>query len=145
MDSKYHVRDYQKGDFHQIKVLWDETGMSGEERADDEGIIEHCNTLGGKFLILLDTELNLIIGTSWMSFDGRRIHLHHFAIKPSYQSMGFGTFLAKESLKYIKEKGYQVKLEVHKSNLIAKRLYEKFGFFAFRDYDIYMIRNVKEL
>ena len=38
----------------------------------------------------------------------------------------------------------QVKLEVHKENYPAQRLYEKLGFFAFRDYDIYMIRDLSE-
>ena len=37
--------------------------------------------------------------------------------------------------------GRQVKMEVHKENFAAKKLYEKLGFFAFRDYDIYMIRE----
>jgi ribosomal protein S18 acetylase RimI-like enzyme len=76
-----------------------------------------------------------------MTYDGRRIHLHHFAIHPDYQNKGLGTILVRESLQYIREMGQQVKLEVHKNNSQAKHLYEKFGFFAFTDYDIYMLRN----
>lgn len=138
----YYFRDFEKNDFPEIQILWEETGLSQPERGDDATSIEKCNSLGGKFICLLKKNTSEIIGTSWMSFDGRRILLHHFCIKPEYQGVGLGTILGKESLKFIKEKGIQVKLEVHKENIAAKRLYEKLGFFAFRDYDIYMIREV---
>ncbi len=37
--------------------------------------------------------------------------------------------------------GRQVKIEVHRENTAAIRLYKKLGFFAFEDYEIYMIRE----
>ena len=37
--------------------------------------------------------------------------------------------------------GRQVKMEVHKKNKAAIQLYKKLGFFAFKDYNIYMIRE----
>jgi ribosomal protein S18 acetylase RimI-like enzyme len=48
-------------------------------------------------------------------------------------------------LKFIKTQGKQVKLEVHKENQAARHLYESEGFFAYTDYDIYMIRKTDEL
>ncbi len=36
--------------------------------------------------------------------------------------------LAAESLRFVKQKGYQVKLEVHQGNLAAINLYKLFGF-----------------
>ncbi len=86
-----------------------------------------------------------IIGTSWMTFDGRRIHLHHFGISPSYQGKGLARPLLKESLKFVKEKGYQVKLEVHRTNDAALRLYKNYGFEYLGDYDIYIIRDVQSI
>ena len=77
-----------------------------------------------------------------MTWDGRRIYLHHFGILPDFQGRGFGTELAQKSLEWIRQTGQQVKLEVHKDNFKAKLLYEKLGFFAFRDYEIYMIRDL---
>ncbi len=143
MNLSYYFSDFKKEDFLEIQKLWESTGMGNPERADDSLTIERCNSSGGKFICLRNKENSEIIGTSWMTYDGRRIYLHHFCIKPEYQRSGLGTALGKESLKFIKKKGVQVKLEVHKNNTAAKKLYEKLGFFAFRDYDIYMIRDVK--
>ncbi len=137
------IRDYMPGDFASLKRLWEATHMGQPERGDSAEVIERCNALGGKLLVLTDGESEEIIGSSWMTWDGRRIYLHHFAILPSHQNRGLGRELAEKSLRWIREKGQQVKLEVHKQNHIAKRLYEKLGFFSFPDYDIYMIRNVK--
>ena len=84
-----------------------------------------------------------VIGTSWMTFDGRRILLHHFGIHPEYQRKGIGLLLARESLKFVKQKGYQVKLEVHKNNHAAIELYKKLGFTYLGDYDVYIIRDLR--
>jgi len=132
------IRDYQPEDFASLIELWQETNLAQPERGDQQ-----CNDKGGRLLLMEETEKETIIGSSWMTWDGRRIYLHHFGILPSYQGLGLGTELAEKSLEWIREKGQQVKLEVHKENHAAKRLYEKLGFFAFRDYDIYMIRDLK--
>ncbi len=139
------IRDYKAVDFPELSLLWDDLGLGGIERGDTPEIIDQTISMGGKLLIMEDSEKGIIIGSSWMTFDGRRIFIHHFGIRKSYQGTGLGTLLTKESLKFIKNKGYQVKLEVHKDNNVAKYLYEKAGFFAFTDYDIYMIRKTDEL
>lgn len=137
-------RDYKPSDYPQLIKLWEELDLSNAERDDTQVIVEQTISMGAKVLLLSDPE-NKLIGSSWMTFDGRRMLMHHFGIRKSHQGMGYGTLLAQESLKYIKEKGYQVKLEVQKDNLAAKHLYEKLGFFAFTDYDIYMIRDVENI
>ena len=136
------IRDYKKGDFMSLQNLWELTDMGQSERGDNEEVIERCNAMGGKLLIMEIQDTKEIIGSSWMTWDGRRISLHHFGIMPTYQNRGFGTMLAEKSVEWIREKGQQVKLEVHKQNLPAKRLYENFGFISFKDYDIYMKRDV---
>lgn len=135
------IRDYRHGDFGGLQVLWEATDMDQAERGDNGEVIEQCNAMGGKLLVMEEPVSGEIIGSSWMTWDGRRIFLHHFGILPAYQKRGFGTLLARESMKWIREKGRQVKLEVHKQNLPAKHLYEKLGFFYFEDYDIYMKRT----
>lgn len=80
-----------------------------------------------------------------MTFDGRRIHLHHFGILPDYQGKGLANLLVESSLKFVKEKGYQVKLEVHESNLKAINLYKKAGFEYLGDYDVYIIRDISKI
>ncbi len=86
-----------------------------------------------------------IIGTSWMTFDGRRLHLHHFGIDPVFQRRGLAKELLRESLRFAKEKGYQVKLEVHRSNAVAVELYRKAGFEYLGDYDVYIIRDIQSI
>ncbi len=134
-------RDFSKKDFQEIQELWKLNDMGGSERGDDAETIMRCNQHGGHFIVMDLPAENKIIGTSWMTWDGRRMFLHHFCIHPDYQGSGLGELLGEESLKFIKNKKAQVKLEVHKGNIPAKQLYKKLGFFAFEDYDIYMIRN----
>ncbi|MGW8316739.1 MAG: N-acetyltransferase family protein [Bacteroidales bacterium] len=135
------IRDYRKGDYKQVLELWKATGIYDPERGDSESAILRCNELGGKFLVMEDPDTGTVEGTSWMSYDGRRIHLHHFAIRPELQGKGLGRTLAGESLRFAEEKGCPVKLEVHRENLRALHLYEKFGFRIFKDYLILMNRH----
>jgi len=139
------IRDYLKEDYPKIVGLWTETGLWDPERNDSEQSIERALKTGGKFLVMVDSGNDIILGSSWLTFDGRRLHLHHFCIKPEYQRKGLGTRLAKASLSFVHSSGYQVKMEVHKENRIAKHLYEKLGFFGYTNYDIYMIRDVKNI
>lgn len=139
------IRDYQTNDFSRVDKLWDETGLGGRERGDTDEIIQQCLEIGGKLLIMEEEKSETIVGTSWMTFDGRRIHLHHFCIKPDYQGKGFGKILAEASLHFIRQIGAQVKIEVHKENRMAIHLYEKYGFAKFEDYNIYMIRSMDDI
>ena len=135
------IRDYREGDYPSLMQLWQKTELAQPERRDDAGVISRCNDMGGRLLVLEDTEGGEIIGSSWMTWDGRRIYLHHFGIHPAWQNRGFGTKLAEASLDWIRSMGRQVKIEVHRKNEAAIHLYRKLGFFAFKEYDIFMIRE----
>lgn len=132
------IRDYEKSDFVEVEELWKETGIYHVERGDTREIIERCNRTGGKFLVMVEQTTGRIAGTSWMSWDGRRIHLHHFAIRPSLQGKGLGRRLALESLRFARQRGCPVKLEVHRDNIAAIRLYKSLGFIPFENYSVYM-------
>ena len=132
------IRDYRPEDFIQIKELWKLTNIYVSERGDTPEVIQRCNAMDGKLLVMEDPASGILIGTSWMTYDGRRLFLHHFAINPSHQRKGFGRILAQESLKYAKELGCPVKLEVHNDNQIAIHLYKSLGFIVFEDYTIFM-------
>jgi len=126
--------------------LWIATGLSRPERGDDEATVERSIEMGGRMLVMCpESPAEEIIGTSWMTFDGRRLHLHHFGIDPSFQRRGLARELLRESLRFVKEKGYQVKLEVHRSNAVAVELYRKAGFEFLGDYDVYIIRDVQSI
>lgn len=134
------IRNYQKGDYEGLMRVWEATGVGSFKRGDNEKIIEQSIEIGGQMLILEKNQQ--IIGTSWMTFDGRRIHLHHISVLPEFQNRGNGKALTKASINFAKEKGYQIKLEVHQENQKAIEIYEKLGFEYLGDYDIYIIRNV---
>lgn len=142
-DKNIITRDYTGEDYPQLLKLWKETGIGNPERGDNEKVIRNCLKIGGKLFVMEDTDRGILVGTCWITFDGRRMHLHHFAIKPEYQGKKLGVRLGNEVLEYLKKAGHQVKLEVHKDNLIAKKLYKKLGFFAYTNYDIFMIRNIQ--
>jgi ribosomal protein S18 acetylase RimI-like enzyme len=143
--SKFIIREYRKGDFGGIRHLWDLTDMGNPKRGDDEAAIEESIRIGGSLQIMEENATGKIAGTSWMTYDGRRVHLHHFGILPEFQGQGLSNLLMAESLKFVKEKGCQVKLEVHRSNLKAINLYKKAGFIRLGDYDVYIIRDIRGL
>ncbi len=125
--------------------LWIATGMGRPERGDDEQIIERSLAMGGCMLIMTDDESGKIIGTSWITFDGRRLFLHHFGILPEYQGKGLSKELLEKSLGFVKQKGIQVKLEVHRNNIIARNLYMNAGFEYLGDYDVYIMRDLDKI
>ena len=133
------IRDYRPEDFPLVEALWKETGIYTTERGDTAEIINRCNQSGGKFIIIEEKPTGLVAGTSWITWDGRRLFLHHFAIRPDLQGKGLGRALALKSLEFAHEKNAPLKLEVHKSNHTAIHLYRSLGFKVFEDYDIYMI------
>jgi ribosomal protein S18 acetylase RimI-like enzyme len=137
------IRDYRENDYASLLDMWHKTDLAQPERKDDAGVIRRCNEMGGRMLVMEDVDTGRIIGSSWMTWDGRRVYLHHFGIHPEWQRRGLGKKLAEASLEWISRMGYQVKLEVHKQNKAAIYLYKKLGFFAFEDYEIYMIRDFK--
>jgi len=143
--GKFIIRKYKAGDFDEVSALWEDTGMGNAKRGDNETIILDSLRLGGAFLILEEKSTGKIAGTSWMTFDGRRIHLHHFVIHHDHQGKGLASRLLEESLQFVREKGYQVKLEVNASNYKAINLYRKHGFEYLGDYDVYIIRDLTKI
>ena len=137
---------YRRGDFPGIMEVWSATGLSRPERGDDEATIERSIAIGGTMIVMYDPDDDdRITGTSWITFDGRRLHLHHFGITPAHQGRKLSALLLKESLRTVKEKGYQVKLEVHRTNETAIRIYKKAGFEYLGDYDVYIIRDIQSI
>lgn len=139
------VREYRKGDYQAVEGIWNLTGLANKQRGDDESVIEKTIRTGGKLLLLEQEATSFIAGTSWMTYDGRRLHLHHFGIHPEFQRMGLSKLLLRHSLDFVKKKGCQVKLEVAETNLKAINLYLKAGFKRLGDYDVYIIRDVSAL
>lgn len=139
------IRDYQPEDFKQICDLWQVSGMGHPIRGDSNEVIVRTIAHGGKFIIMEEKSTHEIWGTSWLTSDGRRVMLHHFAILPRHRGKGLSKVLLRESLDFVKLSGLQVKLEVHSSNSRAIELYNKFGFKLLEDFQVYIIRDVANL
>jgi len=135
------IRDYRQEDFLQVENLWKETGVYRPERGDTREIILRCNSQGGKFLILEDEINNRIIGTSWLTWDGRRVLMQYFSVLPSLHGSGYGRELAMASMAFAREKEAPLKLEVHHSNNPAIQLYKNLGFKILDGYEVYKLQN----
>lgn len=145
MKKKIIFRNFKKDDIDGIFELWRKTGLGENLRGDNLETIERSLSMGGKFIIMEDSDNLKIIGTSWITFDGRRLHLHHFGVDPEHQGQKLAVPLLKETLIFAKQKGIQIKLEVHKDNIKAIELYTKNYFKYLGDYRIYIIRDLSIL
>lgn len=134
------IRDYKPSDYPAIEDLWNQTGLGGAQRGDNQQTIELSLKIGGKLLVVVNKN-RVLVATSWMTFDGRRLHLHHFGVLPSFQRQGIGKLLALQSIAFAREKNIQIKLEVHRSNEAAIQLYKSLGFSFLGDYLVYIIRK----
>ncbi|TAL62291.1 MAG: GNAT family N-acetyltransferase [Bacteroidetes bacterium] len=139
------IRHYSEEDYDEIVRLWELTDLGNPERDDSRNTIKRTIEMGGCLLVMETKSNGQICGTSWMTTDGRRIMLHHFGILPEYQGNGLSKILLKKSLQFVKEKGHQVKLEVHSTNLKAINLYKKSGFVHLGEYNVYIIRDISKI
>jgi len=145
MQPAFFIRKYTNSDYPEMIRLWESLGLGGAQRGDDEKIINRTIELGGQLLLMIAQGSNAIIGTSWLTVDGRRTYLHHFGIHPDYQGNGLANILLDESLKLAKSFDMQIKLEVHKDNIKALGLYQKAGFNYLGDYLVFIIRDISKI
>ena len=133
------IRDFKRDDYEALGELWVELGLGRPERGDDLTIIEETIRLGGRLFVM--EEKNELIGTAWVTNNGRRLYLHHMGIKPNKQNLGWGQYLLKEILAFAHSMNKQIKLEVHQQNSPARKLYEKYGFAELEGYRVLINRN----
>lgn len=125
--------------FEQVTQLWEKTGVGNPARGDTLEAI--CATLqcNGKFLTIFNNQT--LLGTCWITCDGRRLYVHHMAVSPEHQNQGLGSLLLNEVIKYSSKMKLQTKLEVHAENANALHLYKKFGFTPLEGYLSFIRRN----
>jgi len=140
--QNFLIRNYTDTDYPEMILLWESLGLGGAQRGDNEKIIRRTIEMGGQLLLMIDFVKNVIVGTSWLTVDGRRTYLHHFGIHTDYQGNGLAKHLLDASLQLAKTFGMQIKLEVHKDNAKALGLYTKAGFAYLGDYNVYIIRDI---
>jgi len=142
MQPEFFIREYTTDDYQEMIRLWESLGLGGAHRGDDAKIIMHTIEMGGKLILMFEKHAKKMIGTSWITVDGRRAYLHHFGVHADYQGEKLAYPLLEASLKFAKSTGLQIKLEVHKNNEKALALYQKYGFTYLGDYHVYIIRDI---
>ncbi len=145
MEPEFLIREYTDGDYPEMTGLWEKLGLGGAHRGDDIRVIRHTIDMGGQILLLIEHQTKAIVGTSWLTVDGRRTYLHHFGIHADFQGKGLANILLNASLSLAKTFGMQIKLEVHKDNAKALGLYKKAGFTYLGDYLVYIIRDISAI
>lgn len=128
-----------RDDFNLAKELWQQTGIENPARGDSFDILLSTISYNGKLLGLFDN--NFLIGTVWLTDDGRRLYLHHMAIDQKYQGKGLANILMDECIKIAQNRKRQIKLEVHKNNNVAINLYQKYNFDNLGDYFVMINRK----
>ena len=140
----WRLRDYRSGDFAALDALWREVGMATPGRGDTEAVVERTlRNDGARLLVLEDPASGEMAGASWITSDGRRLYLHHFAVKPSHQGRGLAKILLRACLDQARAAGLQIKLEVARNNERAVGLYREAGFKSLGDYEVYILRDIK--
>ncbi|MCD6122083.1 MAG: GNAT family N-acetyltransferase [Spirochaetales bacterium] len=149
MERHYIIRDYKENDYQALVDLWNRTGLNTPGRGDDRQVINRTLSMGARLFILATDNAasggNTLIGSAWITTDGRRLYMHHFGIVPEFQGIGLSKRLLKKTLQYAKDRGMQIKLEVHRDNETAKRIYLKGGFKYLGDYQVYIIRDTQSI
>ncbi|MDP8232933.1 MAG: GNAT family N-acetyltransferase [Candidatus Zophobacter franzmannii] len=131
--------EFNQDIFKKITDLWVLTGIANPARCDSFEIIANTLKMGGKMITLMDQDR--LVGTVWLTNDGRRMHTHHMTIHPEYQGKGLSKLLLEPALEFARELGLQPKLEVHESNPVARYLYKKYGFDELPDYIVMVKRS----
>lgn len=142
MNPDFFIREYVDSDYAEMIRLWESLDLGGIQRGDDQMIIRRTIQMGGQLLLMIEKTSDSIVGTSWLTVDGRRTYLHHFGIQADYQGLGLAKILLDASLTLAKTFGMQIKLEVHKENSKALGLYKSVGFTYLGDYQVYIIRDI---
>lgn len=133
------LRDFEDGDYEGLAALWSASGVGNPARGD--GIESIHRSLESRARLLVLAEGELIIGSVWLTDDGRRLYVHHMALLPDEQGKGQGGLLMKAAVEIARERGLQMKLEVHRDNARAIALYRKFGFDFIGAYELMINRS----
>jgi ribosomal-protein-alanine N-acetyltransferase len=74
-------------------------------------------------------DCNLVIGLAGFWLVASEVHIVNIAVRQSYRRRGIGELLLISLLSLASEKGADtITLEVRKSNIVAQKLYERYGF-----------------
>ena len=80
----FFIRGFIDSDYPEMIRLWESLGLGGTHRGDDLLVINRTIKMGEQLLLMVEKESASIVGSSWLTVDGRRSYLHHFGIKKRF-------------------------------------------------------------
>lgn len=134
------LREFTDADITSLEELWTATGIGNPARGDSLDVLHKSFAAGGR-LYLLESK-GALVGSLWLTEDGRRLYLHHMAVLPAFQGRGLSKRLMAAALARARERGLQIKLEVSEDNARAIGLYRKYGFETLEGYRTMVRRSV---
>lgn len=121
------IRQFRIEDYDRAVEIWQQAGLAVRPGDDKASIIRTLERNPGLFLVAIGG--GKIIGTAIGTYDGRRGHLYHLAVLPTYQGKGVGRRLIDEICERLAALGCpQLNLSVRHDNPTAVNFYEKIGF-----------------
>lgn len=127
------IHEMRKDDFNEIYKLWKMAGLGLLDKNSEK--VDYLSVLEINKKTCLKITLNRqIIATALGTWNGRRAWIYHFAVRPDFQKVNFGSILMKNLLDRFGKMGVKnIILSVSLSNLKVVPFYEKNGFSVMND------------
>jgi ribosomal protein S18 acetylase RimI-like enzyme len=104
MSGKIETREFAIEDYEAVAELWNRVeGLEIAEGDAREDVAQYI--LRNPALSRVATDGSAIIGVALCSHDGRRGHIYHLAVDPTYQGRGLGKRLVDECLEGLRRAG----------------------------------------
>jgi ribosomal protein S18 acetylase RimI-like enzyme len=121
------IRKYGIADRNQLISLWQECGLVNPKN-DPEKDIERKLKVRPDWL-LVGEEKGIIVASVMVGYEGHRGWINYLAVKPVFQSNGFGKMIMEKAEKVLKKAGCpKINLQVRKENRKVLNFYEKLGY-----------------
>lgn len=112
--------------YHDVEEMISECTRDIQNGNIDIFVLYDKGTLVGELRIMYNSEDGI------SAIQGRRVYLFAFRVREDFQNKGYGTYLLKEVLALLKEKGYnEFTVGVEDDNERAIHMYQNMGFTEF--------------
>ncbi len=123
---KMKIEKFKIESYDEVVGLWRKAGIEIVSSDTIDEVTRVLNRNPDLFLIgkLHEKVMAVVIGT----FDGRRGYVHHLAVDPDYQKVGFGKTIMDALIEQFRTKNIQkVHLFIEKSNKSVIKFYSNLG------------------
>jgi GNAT superfamily N-acetyltransferase len=135
------IVEFEEIHFSSLMVLWQECGLATPGRADTLHDVQQSSGRGGRLWVALSRDK--LVGSIWVTDDGRRQYLHHLAVAEGWRQRGLGRRLMQLALSYSDDVERQVKIEVERNTPWLRQFYNEFGFVDLGNYEVIIRRSAR--